>query len=310
MIIPGPRIGEEAGTMILNNNLLYQDKYAIHVNEENDTIFYYFDYDVRSAKINMEFQHFHSFYELCIFLCPNAVHFIEGIPYEVQAFDIVGIGPNRLHKTQYPSGRPCKRLIIQFNIPSHISGLSNEYEQLVSIFTQKTPIFRFDSELQKRLCAKLNDIYQLAPKTDPMRNLIIHQKFIEFLILLYLNQGSNIYANETELSELEQKIYSVAGYIHSHYPDNLTLDFLARTHDLSPSYLSHRFKEVTGFSITDYIQMTRVRNVQALLINTNTPITEISAPCGFNSFSQFNRVFRKYIGVAPSIYRKQHQIQH
>lgn len=296
--------------MLLNNLLLYEDKYAIRINEENDTIFYYFDYDVRSADINMEFQHFHPFYELCILLCPNAVHFLEGIPYEIQAFDIVGLSPNRLHKTQYPEGRPCKRLIIQFNIPSHISGLSNEYEQLVGVFNCKTPIFRFESTLQRQLCAKLNDIYNLATKKDPMRNLIIHQKFIEFLILLYLNRDNNIYANEAVLSELEQKIYAVAGYIHAHYPENLDLEHLARTHDLSASYLSHKFKQFTGFSVTDYIQMTRVRNVQAMLINTDLPITEIPGLCGFNSFSQFNRVFRKYIGTAPSKYRKQHQITH
>lgn len=296
--------------MFLNNLLYYEDKYSIRVNEENDSIFYYFDYDSRSADINMEFQHFHPFYELCIPLCPNAIHFIEGIPYEIQAFDIVGIPPAKLHKTQYPTGRPCKRLIIQFNMPSHVPGLSNEYEQLLGVFDQKIPIFRFDSELRRRLCGKINDIYFLSSKADPMRNLIIHQKFIEFLILLFLNRDSNIYKNETILSELEEKIYTVAGYIHAHYPNPLSLEMLADTHDISPSYLSHRFKYVTGFSITDYIQMTRVRNVQALLINTNLPITEIPDLCGFNSFSQFNRVFRKHIGTSPSLYRKRHRIQH
>ncbi len=296
--------------MFLNNLLYYEDKYSIRVNEENDSIFYYFDYDSRSADINMEFQHFHPFYELCIPLCPNAIHFIEGIPYEIQAFDIVGIPPAKLHKTQYPTGRPCKRLIIQFNMPSHVPGLSNEYEQLLGVFDQKIPIFRFDSELQRRLCGKINDIYFLSSKADPMRNLIIHQKFIEFLILLFLNRDSNIYKNETILSELEEKIYTVAGYIHAHYPNHLSLEMLADAHNISPSYLSHRFKYVTGFSITDYIQMTRVRNVQALLINTNLPITEIPDLCGFNSFSQFNRVFRKHIGTSPSLYRKRHRIQH
>lgn len=296
--------------MFLNNLLYYEDKYSIRVNEENDSIFYYFDYDSRSADINMEFQHFHSFYELCIPLCPNAIHFIEGIPYEIQAFDIVGIPPAKLHKTQYPAGRPCKRLIVQFSMPSYVPGLSNEYEQLLGVFDQKIPIFRFDSELQRRLYGKINDIYFLSSKADPMRNLIIHQKFIEFLILLFLNKDSNIYKNETILSELEQKIYTVAGYIHAHYPESLSLEELAEVHDISPSYLSHRFKYVTGFSITDYIQMTRVRNVQALLINTDLSITEIPDLCGFNSFSQFNRVFRKYIGAPPSLYRKQNRSQH
>jgi YesN/AraC family two-component response regulator len=227
----------------------------------------------------------------------------------VQAFDIVGISPNRLHKTQYPDGRPCKRIIIQFNLPSHVTGLSNEYEQLLKIFNRDVPIFRFGSELQKRLFGKLNDIYQLAPKQDSMRNLIIHQKFIEFLILLFLNQETNIYSSEAELSNLESKVYSVARYIHAHYPEELSLEFLAKHFGISTSYLSHRFKNVTGFSVTDYIQMTRIRNAQALLINTKIPITEISEPCGFNCFSQFNRVFRKHIGMSPSTYRKQSQAQ-
>ncbi len=295
--------------MLIQNLAQYQDKYYIHVNEETDTIFYFFDYDVRSAEINMQFQHFHPFYELCILLCPNAVHFIEGRPYEVQAFDMVGISPNRLHKTQYPAGKPCKRLIVQFNLPDQTAGLSNEYQQLLRIFDREVPIFRFDSELQKRLYGKLNEIYHLAPKEDPMRNLIIHQKFIEYLILLFLNQDNNIYTNEAHLSEMDSKIYSVAGYIHAHYPEDLSLDQLAEAFSVSPSYLSHKFKQITGFSVTDYIQMTRIRNVQALLINTKTPITEVAAPCGFNCFSQFNRVFHKHVGMSPSAYRKQFHIQ-
>lgn len=293
--------------MIIQNTALYQDKYSLQINEENDTIFYSFDYDVRSADINMKFQHFHRFYELFVTLCPSAVHFIEGIPYEVQTFDIVGISPNRLHKTQYLSVKPSKRLIIQFNLPPNIPGLSNEYEQLTRVFHRDVPIFRFDSELQKRLYGKLNDIYQLAQKNDPMRNLIIHQKFIEFLILIFLNQENNIYSNETEITDTEEKIYSVARYIHAHYPEALTLESLAGHFCISSSYLSHKFKQVTGFSVTDYIQMTRIRNVQALLINTQIPITELAEPCGFNSFSQFNRVFRKHIGMSPSMYRKKSQ---
>lgn len=296
--------------MIIQHTALYQNKYYLQINEENDTIFYSFDYDVRSADINMPFQHFHRFYELFVTLCPSAVHFIEGIPYEVQTFDIVGISPNRLHKTQYPAGKPSKRLIIQFKLPPNIPGLSNEYEQLTQIFHRDVPIFRFDAELQKRLYGKLNDIYHLAQKQDPMRNLIIHQKFIEFLILIFLNQENNIYSNETNITETEDKIYSVARHIHAHYPEDLSLESLANHFGLSTSYLSHKFKQVTGFSVTDYIQMTRIRNVQALLINTQIPITELAEPCGFNCFSQFNRVFRKHIGMSPSMYRKQSQGLH
>lgn len=294
--------------MMIQNLALYRDKYYINVNEESDTIFYFFDYDVRSADINMQFQHFHTFFEMCVLLCPNAIHFIDGIPYEIRMFDIVGISPNRLHKTQYPAGKPCKRLIIQFNLPAQVSGLSNEYEQLMNIFNSEVPIFRFDAELQRRLFGKLNDIYNLAPKQDAMRNIIIHMKFVEFLIPLFLNQRSNIYANQAEMSELEHKIYAIVGYIHAHYREELTLDFLTLCFCISASYLSHKFKQVTGFSVTDYIQMTRLRNVQALLINSQLPITQIAESCGFNYFSQFNRVFRKQISMSPTQYRREKQL--
>ena len=296
--------------MIIQNLALYQDKYYIKVNEENDTLFYFFDYDSRSADINMQFQHFHTFYEICIMLSPDAVHFIEGVPHKLEPFDLVGISPNVLHKSQYPTGKNCQRIIIQFNMPKTVAGLSNEYEQLLQLFHQEVPIYRFDRELQEKLYRKLNEIYRLAQKTDSMRNLIIHMKFIEFLTLMYLHREKNQYSNESEMSATERKIYSITSFIHNHYSEELSLDMLAEKFDISQSYLSHQFKLVTGFTVTDYIQMTRIRNVQALLVGTQIPITEVAAPCGFNSFSQFNRVFRKHIGISPSVYRKQNQLQH
>lgn len=294
--------------MLIQNLFLYQDKYFIRVNAENDTLFYFFDYDVRTEDKNMQFQHFHTFYELCVMMGPNTRHILEGKPYDMDTFDIIGIPPNVLHRSQYPPGDPCKRLIIQFSLPRNVTGLSNEYERLLGIFHQEVPIFRFDGELQKHLFSKLNDIFLLAPKTDSMRDLIIHLKFTEFLTLLFLNQGRNQYTNKSEMTPMEKKIYSVTSYIHAHYSEDLSLDTLAQKFYISSCYLSHQFKDVTGFTLTDYIQMTRVRNIQSLLINTQTPITEAALSCGFASFSQFNRVFQKHIGMSPSQYRKRNQM--
>jgi hypothetical protein len=62
----------------------------------------------------MNFQHFYFYYEICALLDQKAYHFIKGKPYELEFGDIVLIHPDLLHKTEYPSGEPSKRLIINF----------------------------------------------------------------------------------------------------------------------------------------------------------------------------------------------------
>ena len=84
----------------------------------------------------------------------------------------------------------------------------------------------------------------------------------------------------------------------------MSLESLAEQFYISTYYLSHRFRQVTGYTLIHYIQMTRIRSAQYALINTREKITDISAACGFTSFSQFNRVFRKFCGVSPSDFRR------
>lgn len=50
--------------------------------------------------------------------------------------------------------------------------------------------------------------------------------------------------------------------------------------------------------------MTRVRKAQQLLLHTRHKISDIAGQCGFNSFSQFNRIFNKQSGMSPSAFRK------
>lgn len=64
--------------MAHENIIIYEKGYSININNNLDELFYFFDYDERSANINMEFQHFHQFYEIHILLDEKAIHIIEG----------------------------------------------------------------------------------------------------------------------------------------------------------------------------------------------------------------------------------------
>lgn len=70
--------------MYLDDALLYNQGYMISINDLDSPLFYLFDYDSRSFKINMSFQHFHQFHEIHILLSGRASHLIEGDYYTLQ----------------------------------------------------------------------------------------------------------------------------------------------------------------------------------------------------------------------------------
>lgn len=290
--------------MLIDNTVIYEEKYKIVINRSNKPFFYLFDWDERSYTINMEFQHFHQFYELCIFLDEHAGHLINGAWHDLRCCDIVAIRPSLLHKTAYPEGAPNKRLIINFMVPPLPASLESYMKSIYSIFEGDIPIYRFEGRYKKAVFEKLNDIYYLSQAPNELSNLAIHHKFIEFLSLIYLYRDKNAYADQVDFDNITNKIYRITAHIHSHYMDDLSLSSLSKEFYVSSCYLSHQFKRVTGFTLTDYLSMTRVRNAQTLLLSTDTPITDIALLSGFKSFSQFNRAFNKFLKMSPSKFRQ------
>ena len=280
---------------MLIDNIIYEQKYNFTISQYEGPFFYYFDWDERSYQINMEFQHFHQYYEMCIFLDEQAGHLINGAWNDMRCGDIVAIRPSLLHRTSYPEGAPNKRLIIQFAFPNMPAPLDSYMKKILSIFTKEVPIYRFEGKYKNIILEKLNDIYYLSKTPNEMTDLAIHNKFVEFLSLIYLYRSQNVYQQNVDFDNITNKVYSITTYIHNNYTEDLSLNSIAEQFYVSNYYLSHQFKKVTGFTLTEYIQLTRIRNAQSLLISTNKPITDIAFLSGFSSFSQFNRVFNTFV---------------
>ena len=137
----------------------------------------------------------------------------------------------------------------------------------------------------------------------PLTQQFIHCHFLQFLATVAQHAGESSYEPQELSDSITQKVYAVTSYIHRHYASELSLEYLADKFFISPYYLSHQFRRVTGFSLINYIQITRVRNAQQLLLYTDMKIADITTSCGFTSFSQFNRVFNKFCHTSPSQFR-------
>ncbi len=294
--------------MLINNSVLYEDNHYLIINNTKNGIFYYLDYDKRDSSINMEFQHLHPYFEIMICLSQNAIHLIEGAPYNIHFGDMVLLAPSVMHKTIYYKGEPSKRIIIDFMYPMDNPASKEAYDEILKPFFSECPIYRYSYEQSQILFDILNELFVFSNEHDyydvPCHEFFIHHKFQEFLYKLYELSPNNLYKNEQTYNAIEQKVYEVASYIHTHYQSDLSLESLSEMFYVSPSYLSREFKQITHFNLITYIQTTRIKNAQYKLTSTNDKISEIATECGFTSFSQFNRIFNKLTGTSPRQYRQ------
>lgn len=87
-------------------------------------------------------------------------------------------------------------------------------------------------------------------------------------------------------------------------PENhYTLDELAREYNLSISSLSHKFKNLTGLSVIEYLKHVRIANAKRLLTISDISVSEIVEQCGFTDASNFSRTFKEITGFTPTKFR-------
>ena len=103
---------------------------------------------------------------------------------------------------------------------------------------------------------------------------------------------------------VHQKVHEVALYLQTHIHESVSLEELAQRFFMSRSYLTRSFRNITGFSVVEYMTYIRSQKAQQLLRESDRSITEIADLCGFGNITYFEKVFKEATGQTPVQYRK------
>ncbi len=98
-------------------------------------------------------------------------------------------------------------------------------------------------------------------------------------------------------------IWKARKFIEEHSCEELSLTRVAKVVNMNANHLSENFKQVTGINFVEYVACARFETACDLLRNSNLRISEIAFAAGFQSLSQFNRVFKSFSGKSPTQYR-------
>lgn len=118
--------------------------------------------------------------------------------------------------------------------------------------------------------------------------------------------ASSSFAKVEVVSE-SKRILKVKNFIDEHYKDDLSLEQLADLVGMTPTAFSRYFKQRTAKNISEYIVDIRLGHAARLLVDTSDSVSEICWATGFNTLSNFNRLFRKRKGCSPTEFREKYQ---
>lgn len=105
------------------------------------------------------------------------------------------------------------------------------------------------------------------------------------------------------LKQEHEQIYKMIVYMDENYKEKITLNTLSESFFWSKEYISKRFKEVIGCSVSEYLTYIRLEKCKELL-SQNIKLSVIIGETGFSDESHLVKMFKKYTNMSPSEYKK------
>lgn len=245
--------------------------------------------------------HYHEFDKLVLQLSGRVTYHIEGKSYFLQPMDVLLVSRNMIHLPVIDTSEPYERVILWIS-REFLARFSSESEDLADCFRLTAErgfhLYRPKGEDRLRYRAFFEQIEDTQRSGGFGQKLLTDTCVLQLMIALNRDVLAAPTPSEIAAYRFDPKMEEVTDYIRSHLDEDLSIDQLARTFFLSRYYLMHRFKEVYGCTIHQYIRQKRLQQA-AEQIRQGVPVLKAAADAGFGDYSVFLRAFRSVYGRSP-----------
>lgn len=119
--------------------------------------------------------------------------------------------------------------------------------------------------------------------------------------------------NSPEQNRMTKKLLTLHKaliFLNDNYRMDLDIGTIASAIAVSSDYIKHLFPEMIGMTVKDYLHRFRLSVASSMLqYEVNSDISSIAKTVGYNDQAYFTRVFVKYKGTTPSVYRRTHTFE-
>ena len=275
----------------------------MHVEENYTKI--YIEKQVRVPTFTMTYEHSHNFYEIFYLKTGSCVYTVNNNLHHLSAGELFIVTPGDTHATHYEGLVPCERIALYCDLDSLPEQFVEKHDSIRENFSHSGKVIIAKKGIEK-IESLLENMLEENNIPDKYSYDFLSIQLLALLLQIQRN-GIFVYDQMKPFSELSigTDIENALRYVAKNYSLAITLDDVAAEINLSPTYLSKKFKKVTGLTFKEYVNYIRIRQACQMLITTDDNITKISINCGFNSSNYFKDCFRRIVGISPRSFKKQ-----
>jgi AraC family transcriptional regulator len=216
------------------------------------------------------------------------------------------IGANTIRLT-LPKARPrwasdssfdVLHLIFPREAVDQIAGA--EGKQMHSRLRQSAPLYRRDdvaANLGRMLLEALRNDRPLATTfADALARALIAHVLGRYASAASANRQHELCADELQC---------LRDYIAANLHRAILVRDLASALGMSESHFARRFRASTGLSPHQFITTSRLDHARVRLRTSSVSVLQVALDCGFKDAGHFSRVFKKFVGHTPQVFRRE-----
>lgn len=237
--------------------------------------------------------HQHEFCEILYVAGGKGEASVDGNRYSLMPGNMMILNPGVWHDERSFADDPLYLIFLGIK-NFQVSGLESS-----CLLPPKTNAVIYCGEFKEKMDLYFGDL--LSESSNQAEYYQIFTRSLVRAIVVLIMRLLSIGVEDT--NQLTKECEKIKEYLDMNFTQPLTLEELSEHLNVSKHYLSHIFKEQTGFSPIKYITNKRMNYACDLLLRTDLPISEISAKAGYDNPLYFSQMFKKKKGVSPSEYR-------
>ncbi|GEM_PF-161079 len=254
-------------------------------------------------------EHWHLTAEFYLIDQGNQIWRINGITYALHPGDVLLVWPSELHEVI--DGNNGEIVCIRFgcDLVTRCHDINMNYLSMTKLHL----IGDNYPALNRLLRDEIHAVYHIQEEHPVLAETRARIK-IEEMLLAICEEALRVPEEDTpsltSSNETYLKIKQACAYITENCDRDLSQADVAQLSGFSTYYFSRVFKKYANESFSEFLNRSRIRKAVRLLRVSDVPVTEIAFSAGFQSISNFNKVFRSTLGCSPLEYRKLYNSEH